>query len=227
MFPVVTALSGNNSGGNVTTSTVDIAALVGTPDVGDLILVGVAWDSGAPNDVWPAGYTDVISVSFNGALRIKYRLWQAGDSTSIAITHDSDSAAWEVVRVQNGTFDHSTAPVGSTTSGNSTNPDPVSFNPSTWDVEDTLWVAFAANDGNVAITAGPSGYSGFRNDRVAASTGVGIAVAWVQNAAASEDAGAFTMVTEQWGAATVAVRPVRVPPKITTVLQAVNRAGSY
>ncbi len=225
-FPVAW-LYGSNSGGNVTQSDVNVAALVGTPNEGDLVIVSIAKD-GTGTFTWPASpaFTSLLAgTAFTSALHeVRYRIWQSGDSTTVSITHATESTAWEVIRIAAGTFDAGTAPYATGTTGDSTDPNPPNGNPGGWDVEKTLWIAEAANDGNVAITGGPSDYSFFRNDRVAASTGSGIAVAVKESEAASEDPGVFTMTTEQWGAATIAVRPSSANPPQNTTGVAVSAA---
>jgi len=215
-FPVVHRMSGANSGGNVTTSSVDVAALVGTPDAGDLVIISIVKD-GTGAFTWPAtpAFTQVAnfpitadSGSAQAVLDSRYRIWQSGDSTTVSITHANESTAWEVVRIAAGTFDAGTAPAAATTApGASTDPNPPNLDPAGWATEKTLWLAVAGNDGNVGITAGPSGYFYFRNDRVEAATGAGIAIAWKESEAASEDPGVFTMNSEQWGSGTIAIRP--------------------
>jgi hypothetical protein len=238
-FPSFLDLSGANSGGNVTTSSVDVT-IAGTPVAGDLVIIGIMKD-GTGAFTWPAtpAFTQLANFpitadagSAQAVLDCRYRIWQAGDSTTVAITHANESTAWEVVRIAKGTFDSATAPAAATTApGASTNPDPPSLDPAGWATEKTLWIALAGNDGNEAITAGPSGYFYFRNDRVAAATGAGIAVAWIESEAGSEDPGVFTMASEQWAAGTIAIRPAAVVEavrqSIYNVSQAVNRSFSY
>ena len=233
------ALSGANSGGNVTTSSVDVT-IAGTPVAGDLIIIGICKD-GTGAFTWPAtpAFTQTPNFpitadagSAQAVLDCRYRIWQAGDSTTVSITHANESTGWEVVRIADGSFDAATAPAAATTApGASTNPDPPNLDPAGWATEKTLWLALAGNDGNVAITAGPSGYFYFRNDRVAAASGAGIAVAWLESEAASEDPGVFTMGSEQWAAGTIAIRPAAaveaVRPSVYNVSQAVHRSFSY
>jgi len=232
-------LSGANSGGNVTTSSVDVT-IAGTPVAGDLVIIGICKD-GTGFFTWPAtpAFTEITQFpraidagSAQAMLDCRYRIWQAGDSTTVSITHANESTAWEVVRIAKDSFESATAPAAVTTApGASTNPDPPNLDPAGWATEKTLWIALAGNDGNVAITAGPSGYFYFRNDRVAAATGAGIAVAWIESEAASENPGVFTMASENWGAGTIAIRPAAaveaVRPSVYNVSQAVHRSFSY
>lgn len=215
--PTIAGFGGNNSGANVTTSTPAITTLTGAPNVGDLIIIIIAKD-GTGAFTWPGGWSsptgwsDLTFAATNnqGVLSIRYRVWQAGDADP-AITHASEGTAWQVYRFLVNTF--TSPPEAASNSGDSTNPDPPNLDPSGWGIENTYWLAVAANDGNVAITAGPTNYTAsFQNDRWANSNGVGIASGRRANAVSAENPGTFTMATEQWGAATVAVRPATVSP---------------
>lgn len=94
----------------------------------------------------------------------------------------------------------STAPeVGTIANGTAAASDPGSLNPSGWDVEDTLWISVQANgmtSGTGSWTAcgatAPTNYSNWADSNTTDSSTVGqteIAVAFRQNAAASEDVG--------------------------------------
>lgn len=138
----------------------------------------------------------------------------------------------------------STAPeVGTIANGTAAAADPGALNPTGWDVEDTLWIAVGASgetgtggtyDG---ISAAPTNYTdlaqtGNSADAIGAVEG---AVAFRQNAVASEDVGTFTtdLSNARNSAVVIAVRPA--PETATlynsrvhriTTRQAVDR-GSY
>jgi hypothetical protein len=218
---------GANSGANVTTTSVDIAARVGTPNPGDLVIILIVKD-GTGAFTWPAtpAFTAMtgLPVTFapannQGVLDARYRVWQAGDSTTVSITHASEGTAHQVYRITAGTWDSGTPPTLSATSGDSSNPDPPNHSPA-WGAADNLWIGFAANDGNTAITAGSGGsWTDFQNDRWANANGVGIASDRLKSNAASVNPAAFTMATEQWGAATLAVKPAANPPDMAPMWQ--------
>ena len=236
-FPVVNHGTAN-SGGNVTTSTVDVANLTGTPSAGDLLLILISKD-GTGTFTWPGGANDAFTVLTNypqtmgggsnqALLDARYRIAN-GSETTVAITHANESTAWVAIRIAAGTWGGAgnVLPESAATNGNSTNADPPSLNPANWDVENTLWIATAGWDGSVVASAAPTNYLGLVTEQVATGTGSGVSVAYRENAVASEDPGAFTSSAEQWGAGTIAVAPSRrgFPPVLS--LQAVNRAGTY
>ena len=216
-FPTILGFGGTNSGGNVTTTTVDIVTRVGgTPRINDLVLIVITKD-GTGAFTWPAGWTacpnfpvTYASTNNQGVLDARYRYIQNGDNLSPAITHASEGTAHQVYWLD-GTAAISGTPDSAVATGDSTNPNPPSLTPA-WGSADTLWLAVAADDGNTAITAGPASYTNFQNDRWANTNGVGIASARRNNTTATEDPGTFTMTTEQWGAGTIAINPgIAVP----------------
>lgn len=225
-FPRLLARNGSDSGGNVTTSTVNISAAVGAPIVGDLLIITITKD-GTGAFTWPAspaftqctGFPVTAGGGTNSAIvDARYRI-STGDETTCAITHASESTAWHTVRIAADSW--SGVPESQSSNGNSTNPDPPSLSPS-WGLERTLWIVVAGNDGDVAITAGPSGYFLQNNVRVAASTGSGSAFAVKESAVATEDPGTFTMSSEQWGAGTIAVRQALdgiLPSRVTNYMR--------
>jgi hypothetical protein len=95
-------------------------------------------------------------------------------------------------------------------------PNPASLTPAGWEVEDTLGLALCIVDPAwTTIDAGPSGYSNFLENHQADSgnDGVGVGVATLESAAASEDPGAFTLSNAgSWTAYTVALRPGGAAP---------------
>ncbi len=215
--PVIAGMGGNNSGGNVTTSTPDIAALTGTPAIGDLILIFIIKD-GTGSFTWPGGWTGINDVSFvawsdyttggsSDRVAGRYRVWQSGDSNP-AITHATEATAWVVYRIKLGSFRNTSLADDvryAGANGSTANPDPPISVSTTNEQIGRLFIAVAGNDGNVAITAGPSGFSGFINTRVAASTGCGIATAyqWEVVVSTTKNPGVFTMASTDWATFTI------------------------
>lgn len=130
-------------------------------------------------------------------------------TTPIWTASSGTTGIWQCIRVTswNGT----TSPEATTTSGDSSAANPPSLSPS-WGADDNLWLAVA---GHAAITtaawsAGPSGFSGFQdNGASSGGSAVSLASAWLQLNASSEDPGAFTVSGSNrfWAAATIAIRP--------------------
>jgi hypothetical protein len=240
VFPVVDGFSGTNSGGNVTSTTPDIATLTGTPNVGDLILIIIAKD-GTGAFTWPGTWNVLtnLPVTFastnnQGVFSAAYRVWASGD-TNPQITHASEGTAHQVYRIRGGTW-RGTPEVQQIT-GDSTNPNPPNNAPSWGDARAALWISAGANDGNVAITAGsasPGSWSNFRNDRWANTGGVGVATSRSTQSVSSLNPDVLTMNTEQWAAATFAIQgcPPILPattnlPPIAAILPAAILAGSF
>ncbi len=212
--PTIRGFGGTNSGVNVTQTDVDIVARSGvTPRVGDITLIAIVKD-GTGAFTWPSGWTSLsgLPVTFastnnQGVLDVRYRKCVAdGEATIISITHASEGTAHQVY-VIDGTGALEGLPEGAAATGDSTNPDPPNLAPSWGGRTNTLWIVFACNDGNTAITAAPTNYTNFQNDRWANTNGVGIATGRRTTNGSSENPGVFTMATEQWGAVTVGFNP--------------------
>jgi hypothetical protein len=101
--------------------------------------------------------------------------------------------------------------------------DPPNLDPAGWGAEDTLWIAVAGG-GETSLTgtwtgiaSAPASYTNFAASSIAGGDVIGacqIAVAFRGVNAAAEDPGSFTTDTtpEIERAATIAVRPVFIPP---------------
>jgi hypothetical protein len=189
---------------------------------GDLILAFVATDG--DNDTtptWPAGwiataqsgtaavtalaakkvsvgtetgtFTLTLPASEQGGWRI-FRItgWQGTIGTTFSVNNDGTGGA-----VQGGTASSATA-----------NPDPPSYNPGLWDVEDTLWFAVCAVDTSRTISVYPLA----DNNTADVSGGAGgatLGVCSTNSAVASLDPGTFTVSSsDDWQCFTVAIRPV-------------------
>jgi len=101
---------------------------------------------------------------------------------------------------------------------------PAAFNPTGWDVEDTLWIAVTGNGESsasgtwIGVTSAPTNYTGYVDAATADTSTLGeieIAAAFRQNTVASEDVGAFTGDTSNARDATIVIA-VRPAPSIYT-----------
>lgn len=215
-YPIVSGFSTGLGSGTSTTVTVG-GGTSGTAVSGDLFIVLIMKD-GTGSFTWPAspawstinGLPQNAGGGTNTAVLDGRYLIASGGETTISITHANEITAWHSFRITN--WHGSTAVAGAGTNGNSTNPDPPSLDPADWGSEYTLWLAVAGNDGTAAITDPPTNMSTFLNTLDGAAGGCGIATARSTSTATSLDPGVFTMATEQWGAATLAVRPYTAPP---------------
>jgi hypothetical protein len=186
---------------------------------GDLVYAFVATD-GAPSFSFPAFFTHSGAT---GPSAVKLgRAWARSDGTqsgNFTLTLGAaEQGGWRVFRIT-GIFADSdlgnvVADATTETGSPSSTPDPPSLNPSTWDVEDTLWIAACAVDTSRTITLFPTLYTNTSSD---VSGGAGGATLGLcrreQGLLASEDPGSFTISnSDDWAAATIAIRPAAGVP---------------
>lgn len=212
-FPPVAATNSGSQTANSTTHTINLPTGIAA---GNLLLVFFSNDGLATASVTtPAsGWTELgtqLMLSDSARLTVFYRVADGAEGSTITITTSATEQSTHVSYRITGQHASTVPEFASFTPGSSTsNPDPPSLNPSGWDVEDTLWIAVAAWDNNLDRdgTGYPTNYS---SNQIWVDGGTGnapIMVATRNNAAASEDPGTFTISgNEQWGAATIAVRP--------------------
>lgn len=174
------------------------------------ILIAFAAADGNPSMSWPAGWTEIKDEAGNGsAVRAGVAWYRAagGESGTITLTLTaSEGVAARILCVRHAST--STAPEVSTgvSASGANGGDPDSLNPANWGSEPTLWIAAMANDGDVAVTAGPASYSSFGNTRWANASGAGISTAAAMLQTTSQNPGAFTHAAEDIRAFTVGVR---------------------
>lgn len=196
--------------------------------VGDLLVSFVATDGGSTSQTYPSGWTSDFSVDGihsdgTATLGIQWKVADGTESGTFSLSlGGSEQGVWRIIRIPAstwwGTSSTGVSPGGATNanSGSDNAPDPPSTNPSSWDVEDTLWIAVAGSDhGNTTYTGFPTGFfqedlstSGGHAQESGGANGAGMGVAYLQSAAASVDPSAFTTdASEGWSAGTIAVRP--------------------
>lgn len=206
---------------SVATHNVPYPAPAGGILAGDLLVCFVGQDAAATAVTvgWPDATWTELSDSRDAtnavAGAVAWKRAAGGESGTFAVT--TSTARGGGIRCLLIRGAHATqAPELAVATGSSTNPNPPALNPAGWATpEPTLWIAGACNDGNVAITATPAGYTDFANTRWANTSGAGVATAWRYDNADSVDPGTFTMATEQWVAWTVAIRSA-APATTTT-----------
>jgi hypothetical protein len=207
-FPVIVSVANGNDTSNVLTRNATMPASI---SVGNLLLAFVASDIAASGTtITMTGWTSISNQQFGSAVRstVFARVADGTEGATAAIdTSASEACAWHFYNISTwfGTIANG-CEAGTPAAAGSTNPNPPSLTPS-WGALDTMWLAGAGNDGNVAITAGPASYTNFVNTRWANTSGCGIATARRELNTATEDPGTFTMSTEQWVAHTIAIRP--------------------
>lgn len=224
--PTVGNINGSNSGTQVASV---VAAMPAGAASGDLIGYAVITDAGvsAPSTGWTE-LTEVSTPGGNAALAVGYRRLTGGAQDTLTLTFTGSSAyCYETFKIIGAHA--STAPeAGGSASGTSTTPNALSFNPTGWDVEDTLWLAIAGWDGTPNRSLDPSGWTFVADqDNNSATFGSGLTV-WKKDSSpdvASEDPGAWTLTgSTPWAALVMAFRPAAVD--ITKSLTAVTESSS-
>jgi hypothetical protein len=210
-----------------------------TKSSGDLLIaIVVAYQSssgaGAPGgsvfSSWGGGFTEfcdqMTTNSSTMAIGAAYK-WSDGTETgTFDVTQAATITGHASLCLLSIPGAHASTPpeVGTIANGTSAAADPGSFNPTNWDVEDTLWIAVAASgmtSGTGSWTATgttyPTNYTDGTDSATADNSTIGqteVAVAFRQLSAASEDVGTFGVDTSNArnSALIIAVRPAPPPP---------------
>lgn len=209
--PYVAATSTYADTADATSHAVPYPAPPGGILTDDLLVSFSAFDDGV-GVTYPAGWIELQDGLGGGSAVTVGAAWMravGGESGTFTIATSAGIPTGGGARVLCIRGAHAVTPPedsgGVAASAANANPD--ALNPSAWGTENTLWIAAVGNDGNVAVTAGPTGYSRFGNTRWANANGAGISTAVRLALGASEDPGTFTHTTEDTRAFTVAVRP--------------------
>lgn len=229
-FPVIPTeaagrVLGNNQANTTATRTFpDLSGL--TKNSGDLLIAIVfayqtSTGTNAAFSGWTAGWTEFgdRATSTTCAIGAAYK-WSTGSETgTISVTQAATITGHASTVLLSIPGAHATTPpeMGTSATGTGTAASPA-FNPTGWDVEDTLWIAVNANGMTnatgswTANNSAPTNYTGYFGTAPPDSSVVGQvagAVAFRQIAAASENAGTFTQDTSNARntATTIAVRP--------------------
>jgi|SRR3989344_3110222 len=179
---------------------------------GDLLIAVVGQD-GAGTFTWPGSWAELVDLGAGtvASLHIAYLIASGGEKTVVPTSTLSERSSHLVLRIAAAAWHGTTPPEVTTATGTSATPDPPSLTPS-WGSADTLWIAsFVIDDPAVSlpVTGWPTSYSG---NQVSCGSGdtstAGIAIATRGLAATTEDPGSFsTTASDNWAAATIAVRP--------------------
>lgn len=208
-FPTVTqSLTTGNSGGNTTQNTITLP----THAAGDLIIGAFCNDGTATVSVGSGASFNKLTDTASAANRLTtwWFLCTTASHTLRLDTSASESSAWVFMTIDSGTHGTATSnpEQGTAATGNTSTPNPPNLDPSGWGTEDTLWIVAYGWDANVSNSAYPANYTYKQGtDRVSGGAGAGVALAARQLNAASEDPGTATLsASEDWVAATIAVR---------------------
>lgn len=230
-FPSIASSTTANSGTNVTTLDVTYPASVAA---GDLLLAFISFD-GAGDTASAPNFTAVTNgnarhsaAADNGAGYWFYRIASGAHSgtETFTITGGIEWMTGAMIRIAAADWEGTSAGIEAASLANpaasNANPNPPSLTPS-WGSADTLWIAAASWDGTPTYTSSPASYTALVDVDPANSGGASLAIAWRQNATATEDPGTFTIsASEQWASFTLAIRPASGGPSPVTGVGAIT-----
>ncbi|MEF3692027.1 MAG: hypothetical protein V3574_03165, partial [Candidatus Moraniibacteriota bacterium] len=207
-FPSIAATNSGNSGGNVTSHTVNLPSGISS---GNLLIVSFSND-GSDTVTWPSGWTGLFSTANGTANRLSaaYRIADGSEGTTITVTTSGSQGSAHTSYRITGHYSGAAPAVGTAATGSSVNPDSPSLTPS-WGAEDTLWLSVYGWDSNASNSSYPTNYSLGQVTNLYNQTvhGAGIASAGYNLNASSQDPGTATLsATETWVANTLAIRPM-------------------
>jgi hypothetical protein len=206
--PIRLSLTPSAFGAGTTSHMVAMPASVAA---GDLLLMQFVNDGSATVAV-PAGWTLLTSNNNSTAVRSSwfYRIASGAEGgTSVdLVTSAAEHGAAQVHRFQSGTFDPAVAPAVAVATGSSVSPNPPALSPA-WGEADTYWIAAYGADDDDATTGWPLVDGQTYTPSGTGTTTCSAASCVLALRVASIDPGLFTMAaTEEWIAATVAIKPV-------------------
>jgi len=194
-----------------------------TVDPGDLLLVLFASDGDKtvtdPDGAGP--WTQIFTANEGANVRATvYGLVADGTEddggpwTVDFVTSGNERAMAHVYRITDWEGNISSVEAGTAVVGNASNPDPPAFNPAGWDVENTLWIAFASVSASNAATGYPTNYTDGASSNTGDTAGAHVTIASARRelAAASDDPGIFTMGSARFVVNTIAIRQGNISP---------------
>ena len=225
-------LTANQLNTTATRTFPDLSGL--TKKRGDLLIaIVVGYQSSATANAvwsgWSTGWTEFLDYSTTTGMCIgaAYK-WSTGAETgTISVTQAATITGDASMILLSIAGAHASTPPegGSGAQGTTAAADPAAFNPSGWDVEDTLWISvigsgMTSGTGSWTGTGAtaPTNFTDFVRTNASDTSTVGdceAAVSFRQNAVASEDVGAASGVdlsNARNAAVVIAVRPAVPPP---------------
>ena len=210
-FPVVQSVTRANNNTNATNRNVTLPATINANDILIALFVNdgdatVTWDNSTAGT-----WTSLFSTASGSAVRLTafYKIADGTEDGKVLdiATSAIERSAWHIYRISGA----QSVEAGTATTGTGTAPDPDSLSPS-WGSEDTTWLPVIATDNQTADTgsfAYPTNYpTNGIYDEAANAAGCGVASSYRDNAASSENVGAWTLnASLAWVANTIAVRP--------------------
>lgn len=210
-FPTISgAVSSNSTSARISSLAVTLPSSI---VAGNLLFIFFACSTTAGTSTMtvPAGWTALYNQAGGGNLRVCagiYKVASGSEGSSVTVTW---SRAVTIAAVAFQVTGYTGTPVdGTLATGSSTAPNPPSLT-SGFGAVDTLWLGTCHVSGGSVPSAVPANYSS-----VGTSTGNGpnprsfLGVASRNLNASSEDPGAFTITSGQWGANTIAIQGIAV-----------------
>lgn len=219
-------LTNNQADTSATRTFPDLSSL--TKSSGDLLIAIVTGyqSAGSANAVfssWGGGFTEFTDqMTTSGstmAIGAAYKFSTGSETGTFTVTQASPTGHASMILMAISGAHASTVPeAGTIANGTSAAADPGALDPAGWAAEDTLWIAVGANGETsgtgswTAMNAAPTNYTDFQGTNPTDTSTVGqtgLAVAFRQLNATSEDAGAFSTDTSNArnSALLIAVRP--------------------
>ena len=187
-----------------------------TVDAGDLLLV-LFTNDGSTTVTTPGGWTQintlVRSTYGRGSIYAKDAVGDEGGTTVNFQTPSGEQAAAQVYRILAadwyGDITDGIASASFDPGATTATPDPPSLDPAAWDIENTLWIAYAAGSSWTSVNSYPTNYTdGLHTISNIGTAGASTSSARLESGAASEDPGSFTMFEARSGVVfTIAIRP--------------------
>lgn len=224
-FPIVQSVTETQFSSSTTAHAVSMPATV---NAGDLLIVLFVQFAQAATVTTPSGWTQLHSTQTGGLGRLSAYYKSASGSedggTVDFVTSSSTTAAAQTYRITGwSAVEVATAALGNP---GDNSPNPPSLNPSGWDTEDTLWIAyFGAADDDETVSTYPTNYTNGVDTISGAGANLGCEMGSARRelAASSENPGTFLITGgEDWVAGTIAVRPA--PAQQTLVAPLLNAA---
>ena len=188
----------------------------------DLLVAFCAVNGNPTINSTPAGWAKGIDTANNNATAKYVLFWKRATGSETDTTFGTSTNEQSANRIYRISVAHTSTDPEFLAANliNGTQPNPPTFNPTGWDVEDTLWFATYGSPNGLGTTTGwPTNYSSNQNhDKTNTSTSAGAAVvtATRESAAASEDPAAFTASAAIRAVSyTVAIRPAAAIQTIT------------
>jgi hypothetical protein len=167
---------------------------------GDLLLIIFSTDGSVRDcSISSGGWVRLDEAQNAGVVTgaVFYKFAEGGDTATVT-TSSAEQSSHVVLRISGGGV-----PISASANGSSTNSDPPNLD--TGNNKNYLWIVTRSGDSTVVATAAPANYTNLQTQAAAGTGGASTNTAERSLAAASENPGTFTSITEQWASFTIAI----------------------